>query len=105
MTASRRKVFKTRLLKGICAGLSRSGLLKLSFDPEYLKKKATRIARLKLFETPFIPPIIVTGLPRSGTTMLHRLLSLAGDARSLALWEVLLAFPGHGPEERFPDTI
>ena len=28
------------------------------------------------------PPIVVTGFPRSGTTLSHRILSLAGDARS-----------------------
>ena len=35
--------------------------------------------RPELDETPLIPPLIVTGLPRSGTTFLHRLLSAPPD--------------------------
>ena len=60
-----------------------------------LKKRAPQLFAMQL-----VPPIIVTGLPRSGTTMLHRLLSLAADARPLALWEVMLPLPGRGPDMR-----
>lgn len=40
-----------------------------------------------------IPPIIVTGLPRTGTTFLHRL--LASDPRHISLpyWELVRPFP------------
>src|SRR3712207_7573312 len=34
----------------------------------------------EVFERPIIPPIVVLGLPRSGTTFLHRLLAV--DPRS-----------------------
>lgn len=33
------------------------------------------------------PPIVILGLPRSGTTWLHRLMVEGPDARALALWE------------------
>lgn len=41
------------------------------------------------------PPLLVCGLPRSGTTFLHRLLALADDARPLLLWELAEPLPGH----------
>ena len=40
-----------------------------------------------LAETKLIQPLVVTGLPRSGTTFLHRLLSVADDATSVALYQ------------------
>jgi hypothetical protein len=43
-------------------------------------------------------PTFVLGLPRTGTTLLHRLLSLAGDARALRLWELIQ--PLHGGTDR-----
>ncbi len=46
------------------------------------------------------PPLIVCGLPRSGTTFLHRLLANLDDARPLLLWELLEPIPGPGPDQR-----
>lgn len=46
------------------------------------------------------PPLIVCGLPRSGTTYLHRLLANLDDARPLLLWELLEPIPGPGPDQR-----
>jgi hypothetical protein len=46
------------------------------------------------------PPIIVCGLPRSGTTFLHRLLAERRDARPLALWELREPIPGRGRDRR-----
>ena len=45
-------------------------------------------------------PIVIVGLPRTGTTLLHRL--LAGDPRlrALASWEALNPVPLPGPDER-----
>ena len=43
-------------------------------------------------------PLLVAGLPRTGTTLLHRLLSLAPEARHLPLWLCLKPLPP--PEER-----
>jgi len=36
---------------------------------------------------PLRPPIVIIGLPRSGTTWLHRLMALGPEARTIALWE------------------
>lgn len=46
------------------------------------------------------PPIIVIGLPRSGTTLLHHLLALDPRARSLRFWELMEPIPGPGPDRR-----
>lgn len=43
--------------------------------------------------TELIPPVIVCGLQRSGTTFLHRLLAEADNTRALALWELLDPVP------------
>ncbi|HVE82277.1 MAG TPA: sulfotransferase [Myxococcales bacterium] len=47
-------------------------------------------------------PLIVCGLPRSGTTLLHRLLALADDGAGLPLWQLLEPLPpGRGPDLRY----
>jgi Sulfotransferase family len=54
------------------------------------------------FQRPLKPPIIVLGLPRSGTTLLHRLLAMDPAHRAVPWWE--LARPVPGPDsERLPD--
>ena len=57
-----------------------------------------RIRRLiarhpEILEQPVRRPLIVTGLPRTGTTLLQRLLSLDPDARPLLGWEALWPVP------------
>jgi len=39
------------------------------------------------FDVPLVPPIFVVGLPRSGTTFLHRLLCAVPGTRGIPLWE------------------
>lgn len=46
-----------------------------------------------LAETPLVPPLVLTGLPRSGTTFLHRLLSAVEDAAPVALYQLLQPIP------------
>lgn len=53
-----------------------------------------------IFERPLIPPIIVAGLPRSGTTYLHRLLSLDPAHRGVPMWELLRPLPSGTPDLR-----
>lgn len=53
-----------------------------------------------VFERPLIPPIIIAGLPRSGTTYLHRLLSLDPAHRGVPLWELLRPLPSETPDRR-----
>lgn len=45
-----------------------------------------------------IPPLIVTGLPRTGTTFLHRLLASDPSHASLPYWQLMRPFP-RGPED------
>lgn len=46
-------------------------------------------------------PLIVCGLPRTGTTYLHRLLAALPDLRGLPLWRLIEPFaPNHGPDRR-----
>jgi hypothetical protein len=47
-------------------------------------------------------PIVVTGLGRSGTTLLHELLACDPDNRPPLLWELLHTVPGDGEPEDFP---
>ena len=47
-----------------------------------------------LFERPLVPPLIILGLPRSGTTVLHRLLAAAPGARPLRAWELVAPLAG-----------
>ena len=47
-----------------------------------------------------IQPVVVVGLPRSGTTLLHRLLTLKPKARGLAYWEVRTPINPPGRDRR-----
>lgn len=42
-----------------------------------------------LFRTPLLAPVIITGMPRSGTTFLHRLLAADGTMRAPTLAELV----------------
>ncbi|HWE39509.1 MAG TPA: sulfotransferase [Isosphaeraceae bacterium] len=48
-------------------------------------------------DVPIRRPLIVVGLPRSGTTLLHRLLALEPSGRPLVFWEAM--WPSPPPEE------
>jgi len=72
---------------------------------EVLRKAALRHLRNLLYvqahldahpssaRTPLDEPVVVTGLPRTGTTLLHNLLALDPSNRVLALWEALHPVP------------
>lgn len=49
---------------------------------------------------PIQPPLIVVGVPRSGTTLLHRLLALDEGARALPMWQLMRPFPPLGRDLR-----
>lgn len=70
-----------------------------------LRRIEARRTRPAVFKAPLVPPLIVLGLPRSGTTLLHRLLSLAGNTYSPPLWELRMPIPGPGPDRRRAETI
>jgi hypothetical protein len=61
-----------------------------------LRKERPQLDRSRLT----VPPLIITGLPRSGTTFLHRLLAEAPGARALPTWQLWEPIPGPGPDRR-----
>jgi hypothetical protein len=56
----------------------------------------------QFFEAPLIPPIIVTGLPRTGTTLLHRLLAEDPASRAPELAELIAPVQ---PKSRFAGSF
>ncbi|MDP3936902.1 MAG: sulfotransferase [Deltaproteobacteria bacterium] len=98
-------------LSVLCESVERdAGLLltgRLAYRDLITNSLVTRLLRIEarqrrpaVFKLPLVPPLIVLGLPRSGTTLLHRLLSLSEDARSPALWEMQQPIPPPGADER-----
>ncbi len=53
----------------------------------------------EILSTPLNRPIIIIGLPRSGTTFLHRLLAEDVSNRGLFLWELTHPIPQKGGED------
>lgn len=54
----------------------------------------------KVFQTKLLPPIIIIGLPRTGTTYLHQMLSLDPNHRGVPLWELMRPIPFRTPDNR-----
>ena len=54
----------------------------------------------EVFQRPLIPPIIIVGLPRSGTTLLHRMLALDPAHRGAPSWELTSPLPSGTPDRR-----
>jgi hypothetical protein len=54
--------------------------------------------RPEILELPIERPLIVIGLPRSGTTILHRLLARDPMLRSAPFWELSMPLPPGDPE-------
>jgi hypothetical protein len=57
----------------------------------------------EIFKQPLIPPLIITGLARSGTTFLQRMLALDPTHRSLPLWLLMRPFPDNNNSKFDPD--
>jgi hypothetical protein len=58
-----------------------------------------------LRETPIRQPLIITGLPRSGTTFLHRLLDCDPRMRSPSCWQTMAPYaPTSGRDRRVEQT-
>lgn len=53
-----------------------------------------------IVEQPIVRPIVILGLPRTGTTLLHRLLAADPRLRALTSWEALAPAPLDGRDER-----
>ncbi len=63
-----------------------------------LRIQADLVRHPEILRVPVPRPLFVTGLPRSGTTFLHRLLSQDPAARAMLFWEALE--PSPPPEPR-----
>ncbi len=61
--------------------------------------------RPELRQQPLHQPLIVVGLPRSGTTWMHRLLCRARGTRALKLWELLEPLPPPRRDRRRRGTV
>lgn len=81
LTPFGRLIQKERLISGLANRLRAEQLI--AEHPEIL-------------EAELLPPLVIAGLQRTGTTMLHRLLSADPRARSLASWEALNPVPLRG---------
>jgi hypothetical protein len=71
----------------------------------------TRLRRIDLrrknpgiFSAPLTAPLIVLA-SRSGTTLLHRLLALASDARAIPMWQLQQPIAPPGPDRRREEAI
>jgi hypothetical protein len=57
----------------------------------------------EILDTPIRRPLVITGLPRSGTTLLHRLMCEDPGGRPLLFWEALEPVPSPRYETRLTD--
>ncbi len=79
-------------------------VLRRSLVNRLRRVEATR-CRPQIFAAPLKRPLIVIGLPRSGTTFLHRLLCLAPEARPLRTFELQSPFaPTSGRDKRVQES-
>jgi len=79
-------------------GLTPAGLLNLHTQVLQLLKNRLQLVDLLarhpgIADLELVPPVIVAGLPRTGTTHLHNLLSAGTTFRSLPYWESVEPFP------------
>ena len=65
-----------------------------------LRAQALFEAHPEILDIPIEAPIVIAGLQRTGTTMLHRLLSEDPGIRALASWEALEPVPKAKPRPR-----
>jgi hypothetical protein len=68
-----------------------------------LKIQADFARHPEILEVPIRKPLIISGFPRSGSTLLHRLMSEAPFGRSLLFWEQMEPSPPPGAQWRRPD--
>jgi hypothetical protein len=58
----------------------------------------------EVFQKPVKQPVFILGLPRSGTTFLHRLLDLDPMLKAPQFWELMRPIPETPPDRRFQKT-
>jgi hypothetical protein len=88
------------------ADLSLIGRLATNWDvvrflSNLLRLQAEETRRPAIAEQRVERPIFITGLPRSGTTFLHRLMMTDQDNRAPLVWETIFPWPNvNGPDRR-----
>jgi len=76
-------------------------ILLLNYLSQRLRFVEAQKRKPEHFETALNPPWVITGLPRSGTTFLHRLLSTSEGVCGLPFWQLFRPFPRtKGPDLR-----
>lgn len=83
---------------GDIGGLTDAGLLNLHSQLLQLLKNRLQLVDLlrrhpEIRDVELVPPVVIAGLPRTGTTHLHNLLSAGPTFRSLPYWESIEPFP------------
>ena len=79
----------------------RSTLVRLLSHRLQIQRALTR--EPQILDAPVTKPLFVLGLPRTGTTLLHRLLAQGPDARAPMWWELLRPSPPPEANERETD--
>lgn len=64
-----------------------------NFLAQRLHMVETRKRKAEIFEKPLVPPLIIVGPARSGTTFLHNLLAQDPNHRALPQWLLMYPFP------------
>jgi Sulfotransferase family len=87
------------------ANLSLVGRLAVRWDTIRCMGNLLRMQREEnrapsIAETPIRRPLIITGLPRSGTTFLHRLLDCDPTIRSPSCWQTMAPYPPERGRDR-----
>src|SRR5579884_2036479 len=65
----------------------------IRFLSNLLWLRHAELERPEILEQPIERPLFITGLPRSGTTFLHRLLAEDGDNRVPRVWQMIHPYP------------
>jgi Sulfotransferase family len=92
------------------ANLSLTGRLAVRWDVIRCLRNLLRLRQEEertphLCDTPIRRPLIITGLPRSGTTFLHRLLDCDPAMRSPSCWQTMAPYaPTRGRDRRVRQT-
>ncbi|MBK7975049.1 MAG: sulfotransferase [Deltaproteobacteria bacterium] len=100
----------TRLCASLEGDAHLSAVGRLGLWEQVVGSLATRLHRVAARRDPkrkasgLVAPLIVVGLPRSGTTHLHRLLAHLPDARALRYFEVRHPLAAPGPDRRREQT-
>lgn len=76
-----------------------SALIKM-FLVNRLLLAETRKRRPEIFHTSLLPPLVILGLPRSGTTFLHGMLALDPANQAIPAWQAMRPIANGEPDRR-----